>query len=239
MLDIIVPVFNEAGNIKRLLDTIEEKISCDKRILVIYDFDEDNTLPIIDNIKNEYSFEIILEKNEYGKGVINAIKWGFSMAKEDKILVVMADLSDRLEDVDKMIASVDEGYDLVCGSRYMRGGKQYGGPKLKAFLSRMAGLSLHFLTRIPTHDVTNSYKMYTKRVIDAIEIESNGGFEIGLEITVKAYVKGFRISEIATEWYDRTDGKSKFHMWKWMPSYLHWYFYCIMYTWFGRENDKG
>ena len=129
MLDIIVPVYNEAGNIKKLLDTINEKISSDKRIHVVYDFDEDNTLPVLNSIKDKYSFAISPEKNEFGRGVINAIKWGFSVAKEDKILIIMADLSDRLEDVDKMVAKIDEGYDLVCGSRYMRGGKQYGGPE--------------------------------------------------------------------------------------------------------------
>ena len=232
MLNIIVPVYNESENIEKLLDSINEKVLCSKQILVVYDFDEDSTLPVLLRIKDNYPFEIVATKNEFGRGVVNAIKWGFHIAKEEKILVMMADLSDRLEDVDAMIKKIDEGADLVCGSRYMKGGRQFGGPRLKGFLSRMAGLSLHFLTGIPTHDVTNSYKMYTKKVLESITIESDGGFEIGLEITVKAFVNGFIVSEVPTEWYDRVGGKSNFHMWKWIPKYLRWYFYCIRNTWF-------
>ena len=116
----------------------------------------------------------------------------------------------------------------------MKGGKQHGGPKLKGFLSRTAGLTLHFLSGIPTHDVTNSYKMYRKDMLNKIRIDSNGGFEIGMEITVKAYLNGYRISEVPAEWFDRAEGESRFHMWKWIPHYLHWYMLCI----FGRKRRE-
>lgn len=64
-------------------------------------------------------------------------------------------------------------------------------------------------------------------MLEAIPIESTGGFEIGMEITVKAYVAGYRITELPSEWTDREEGESNFHMWKWLPHYLHWYFFCI------------
>lgn len=234
MIDIVAPVYNEADNVEKLFDEIEKEIKTEKRVTIIYDFDEDNTLTIVNRIAANYSFQIRQVKNELGRGVLNAIITGFRNAEYDKVLVVMADLSDRLDVVDAMVAKLDEGFDLVCGSRYMKGGKQNGGPFLKSLFSRMAGLSLHYLTRIPTHDVTNSFKMYSKRLLDNIAIESSGGFEIGLEITVKAYTQGYRIAEVPSEWFDRTEGTSNFHMWKWMPKYLKWYFYCIGYSWFGR-----
>jgi hypothetical protein len=121
----------------------------------------------------------------------------------------------------------EEGYDIVCGSRYMKGGCQKGGPKLKGFLSKIGGLSLHWLTEIPTHDISNSFKMYRKSIIDMMEIESDGGFEIGMELTVKAFAAGYKIAEIPSSWADRTTGESRFHLWKWLPKYLKWYAWTI------------
>ncbi len=236
MIDIIVPVYNEAGNIEKLFDEIEAEVHSAKRISIVYDFDEDDTLPVVERIKGNYTFEVRTIKNIIGRGVVNAIKTGMEHAEYDAILVMMADLSDKLDVVDSMLAKLQSGYDLVCGSRYMKGGKQNGGPFLKGLFSRTAGLSLHLLTRIPTHDVTNSFKMYSKRLIDGIQIESNGGFEIGLEIAVKAYALGYAITEVPSEWFDRTEGESNFHMWRWMPKYLKWYLYAIFHTWFVRKK---
>ncbi len=237
MINIVIPVYNEGGNIQALFDEIKAKIKTPAEIIVVYDFEEDNTLPVITAIKDLYPFPVRLEKNLYGRGALNAIKSGMRQATEAAVLVMMADLSDSLEVVDVMYAKIaDEGYDLVCGSRYMKGGKQYGGPFLKGLFARMAGLSLHWLTRIPTHDVSNSFKMYRKIMLDAIPIESNGGFEIGMEIVVKAYTAGYKITEIPSAWYDRTDGQSNFKLWAWLPHYLHWYWLCVKNTWFGKKR---
>lgn len=236
MLDIIVPVYNEADNIIKLFDEINAEIHSDKRIYVIYDFDEDNTIPVVQECRNNYNFQIDLIKNDLGRGVINALKKGLRTANDDVILVMMADLSDKLDVVDIMVSMMEtSNLDVVCGSRYMRGGKQNGGPALKSLFSRMAGLSLHFLTGIPTHDVTNSFKMYSKRLLGSIELESSGGFEIGLEITTKAYIMGYKIDEVPSEWFDREEGESHFHMWKWLPKYMKWYFWCIWCTWTGKR----
>jgi hypothetical protein len=109
----------------------------------------------------------------------------------------------------------------------MQGGQQIGGPRVKKLLSRAAGLSLWHLAGVPTHDVTNSFKMYTSRVLRSIEIESTGGFEIGMEVVVKAHAAGFRIGEVPATWRDRTAGRSRFRLWKWLPHYLRWYAFAI------------
>lgn len=229
MIDLVVPVYNEAGNIEALLKSVSEKITSPKQVMIVYDSEDDNTLPVVKKIQLDYSFEILLVRNKYGRGALHAIITGMEEAKHECVLVIMADLSDSLEIVDKMYSKIqDEGYDLVCGSRYMRGGRQHGGPFWKGLFSRTAGKSLHILSRIPTNDVTNSFKMYKKTLLDSITFESNGGFEIGMEITVKAYLNGFRVTEIPSQWYDREAGKSNFQMRKWIPKYLHWYWMCIM-----------
>lgn len=238
MLDIIVPVYNEDKSILRLFEEIELEIKTPKRVMIVYDFYEDTTVPVVMAHKTSYSFVIDLVLNTIGRGVLNAIKKGIQTAKEDMVLVMMADSSDKLDVVDSMCEMMENGYDLVCGSRYMRGGKQNGGPFLKCLFSRLAGLSLHVLTRIPTHDCSNSFKLYRRTMLRDINIESQGGFEIGLEILVKAYISGYKIGEVPSEWFDREEGESHFHMWKWMPSYLHWYFYCIKNTWFRSQGKK-
>lgn len=233
-LDIVVPVYNEDKGILRLFDEIEREIKATKRILIVYDFDEDTTVPVVKEVQNKHSYQIDLVLNTIGRGALNAIKMGMQTATAEMVLVMMADSSDKLDVVDSMCQMMSDGYDLVCGSRYMKGGKQNGGPFLKGLFSRTAGMTLHMLTGIPTHDCTNSFKLYRRSMLQSFTLESTGGFEIGLEIVVKAYVNGYKIGEVPSEWFDREEGESNFHMWKWMPHYLHWYIYCIGRTWFGK-----
>lgn len=239
MLDIVVPVYNEGANIENLLNQIARQVKTEKRLTLIYDCDEDNTLPVVDKVRLQYNYPIYLQKNIYGRGALNAIKTGLHTFAGNIVLVVMADLSDSLKAVDLMYAKiVKEGNHLVCGSRYMAGGQQYGGPLLKKALSRLAGVSLHWATGIATHDITNSFKMYHRAVIESIQIESTGGFEIGMEITVKAYLHGFRITEVPSSWYERTAGESRFQLLRWLPFYWKWYWIAVRETWFSLSYVK-
>jgi hypothetical protein len=77
---------------------------------------------------------------------------------------------------------------------------------------------------MPTHDATNAFKIYDRAMLDDIHIESRGGFELSLEITVKAFLAGFSISETPATWRDRTAGTSRFRLLKWLPHYLKWFF---------------
>jgi len=233
MLDIIIPVYNEGDNIKTLLDQLTSEIKSDKRVFVVYDFEEDTTIPVLRQIKDYYPFEIVMEKNHYGKGVLNALKSGLEASTAEVVLVTMADLSDSLNIVDCMKKMINAGADVVCASRYMRGGQQIGGPFLKKLFSHIAGVTLYYLIGIPTHDISNNFRMYSRKVIENFTIESTGGFELAMELTIKAYVHGMKVTEIPSKWYDRIAGQSNFKMWTWIPKYLHWYFYGIRKTWFG------
>lgn len=210
MISVVVPVYNEADNIGHLFDELKLKISVPIEVLIIYDCEDDNTIPAVEEILALYPFNIKLVRNNWGKGALNAIKTGFRESRCEAVLVVMADISDDLKVVDEMYHLILKGYDVICGSRYIPGGKQIGGPFLKRNFSRVAGISLHYLTGLPTHDVTNSFKMYSKRLLHSIDMESTGGFEIGMEITVKAFVKGYKVTELPTTWTDRVAGESRF-----------------------------
>jgi dolichol-phosphate mannosyltransferase len=224
-LGIIIPVYNEAENIDKTLTAIEENIATPHRIYIIYDFDEDNTLPVAKEFLKKSS-DLKFVKNSQ-RGVVNAIKKGLKKAEEDYLLVTMADLSDDYTVVDSMCRLMAKGYDVVCGSRYMKGGKQIGGPLLKKLISRIADVSLRYIAGLPTHDATNSFKLYRKSMLDSLVIESNGGFEVGMEIVVKAHFSGFRVIEIPSTWTDRQEGKSRFRIFKWAPKYLRWYLYAL------------
>jgi glycosyltransferase involved in cell wall biosynthesis len=232
-LSVVCPVYNEGANIGRLLERIEREISIPIELIVVYDRDDDDTLPALAKLKPPFPLRSV--KNHFGRGPLNAIKSGFREAMCEATLVVMADLSDELSVVPQMFELVHRGCDVVCGSRYMKGGRQIGGPFLKRLLSRVAGLTLHWWAGIPTKDVTNSFKMYRTAFVQSLQFESTGGFEIGMEAVVKAYVSGGRIAEVPSTWTDRVAGQSRFRLWKWLPNYLRWYFFAFR----GRFRRRG
>jgi dolichol-phosphate mannosyltransferase len=223
-IEIIIPVYNEGENIVRTLEEIRGSITHPHSITVVYDFDQDDTLPPLRRYMEARGADIRLVKNGYGRGALNAIRTGFEAARAEWCLVCMGDLSDDMTAVAAMLEKADEGCDVVCGSRYMRGGRQIGGPVFKSLLSRIAGLTLHLAAGVPTHDATNSFKLYRRSLFDRIRIESSGGFEIGMEIVIKAHLLGCKIGEVPSTWRDRSGGESKFKLFQWLPHYLHWYF---------------
>jgi glycosyltransferase involved in cell wall biosynthesis len=226
-LHIIVPVYNEAENFPSLWTQLQSSIKSKYEVFVVYDFDQDTTVPVVRALIESGVTNLQLIKNEVKRGVVGAIVSGFMQVRSGAILVVMADLSDDLTKVDEMLALYESGFDLVAGSRYMKGGGIIGGPPLKQFLSRMAGTSLHYMRGIPTHDSTNAFKLYDAKMIHSFDIESSQGFEINLEITVKAFINGYNICQLPTVWRDRTAGQSRFRLWQWLPYYLRWYFYAF------------
>jgi dolichol-phosphate mannosyltransferase len=220
---VVVPVYNEGENVvPTLRGLVEKKRVRPLEVLVVHDFDEDTTVPVVKQLQTQLP-ELRLHKNTLGRGVLNAMKSGLRAARAPYVLVTMGDASDDPGDVDAMYELARSGADVVAGSRYMRGGRQLGGPLLKRTMSRAAGLSLHWLGGLPVHDATSNFRLYSKRLLNQVTIESVGGFELGIELTVKAYRLGLRVAEVPTTWRDRTAGQSRFRLWQWLPRYLHWY----------------
>lgn len=234
LISVVVPVYNEAQNIVPLLEALSKGIGEPHETLLVYDFDEDSTVPPARAFADRYH-ELRLVKNEIGRGVLNAIRAGIAASRGDVVVVTMADLSDDPSQIVPLASMVRSGAAVAAASRYMPGGRQIGGPALKSLLSRAAGLSLRILTRIGTHDATNNFKAYSRRLLSEITIESSSGFELGLELTVKAHLMGHAIRETPTTWRDRTAGESRFPVLKWLPSYLRWYLRGILGTWSGER----
>lgn len=225
-LSLIVPVYNEGSNITQLVETAFRKIKYPFKLIIVYDFDQDNTIPTVNKLQKKYpQIELVKNNHGNGNGVINAIKTGFKLVQNGAVVVIMADLADDLTTINAMFAKIQQGYDVVCGSRFSPRGKKIGGPLVKSLLSRTAGLLTPILLGIPTQDITNAFKMYKKEVLDAITIESRGGFELAMEIAIKTHNLGFKVTEVPTVWRDRTEGASRFKFFAWLPHYLHWYIY--------------
>jgi dolichol-phosphate mannosyltransferase len=222
-LSVVVPVYNEGEAVVPVLRGLDAAISAPHEIVVVYDFDADTTVPAIRRLETELP-TVRGHRNEIGRGVLNAMKSGIAASTGRFVLISMADGSDDHTVIDRMVALADSGADVVSASRYMKGGRQLGGPPLKRLMSRTAGLTLHWFGRIGTHDPTNNFKLYSRRFLDSVTIESRAGFELALELTVKATLAGRRVAEVPTTWRDRTAGQSNFKLRQWLPHYLRWYF---------------
>ena len=231
---VVVPVFNEEKNIGAFVKAAKAELAGNYELLICYDFDADNTLPALAAIPDDQKpAGLRLVRNSLGRGVRYAIEAGMRAATAPVVLVTMADLSDDFSSVKEMVSRAAGGADVVCGSRYMPGGAQIGGPKIKGLLSRTAGMTLYWLAGLPTHDPTNSFKAYRREFLLKTPIESPAGFCLGLELTVKAHFSGGRVEEVPAIWRDRSAGESRFRLLKWMPAYLHWYFYALQRRWIG------
>jgi dolichol-phosphate mannosyltransferase len=226
-LTIVIPVYNEGAGFERLWRELDTHLHCRFRALVVYDFDEDDTVPAVQEAIRRGEKRLTLVKNQVRRGVVGALLTGFRAVDGGPLLVVMADLSDDLAQVRRMLELYGQGNQIVVGSRYMKGGRIVNGPVFKQALSRLAGVSLFWLRGIPTHDATNAFKVYDSTMLRQFTFESRRGFELNLEITVKAFLAGYRIAETPSVWRDRTQGKSKFKLWAWLPHYLRWYLYAF------------
>jgi glycosyltransferase involved in cell wall biosynthesis len=234
VLAIVLPVYNEGEAVEPVLRAMSAGVSTPHEIVVVYDFDEDTTVPVVQRLQGEIVGLRGL-RNDLGRGVLNAMKAGIAGTTAPYVLISMADGSDEPAVVDRMVALAQAGADVVAASRYMAGGHQIGGPLLKRTLSRLAGLTLHWFAAVPIHDPTNNFKLYSRRYLDVVTIESTAGFELALELTVKASLANRRVEEVPTTWRDRTAGQSNFKMRKWLPHYLHWYRVAFL----GRIGGRG
>lgn len=228
-VSIVIPVCEEGEAVVPVLDRILENVHLPCEVLVVYDTVDDSTVPVL----RRYACKdgrVVPCLNELGPGPARAIRAGIERARAPVAVVTMADGSDDPQQVDDLTKLVERGVVIAAASRYMSGGRQIGGPPLKSLLSRIAGLSLFWLGRVGTRDATNSYKAYSTAFVREVGIESDGGFEIGIEMVAKARRLRRRVAEIPTIWLERSEGTSSFQIVKWLPSYVHWYAYC-----FGRK----
>jgi dolichol-phosphate mannosyltransferase len=222
-LSVIIITRNEDKNIKALLDEINNKVRGPFEIIVVDD-STDTTPAVVQNQFGMYSHIRLIRQKE--KGYTNAFIKGIKEAAGDAVVIVVGDLSDEIADINRMKNTMEEGYDIICASRYTKNAKKTGGFFFQNILSYMAGKSLSLFLKIPTSDVTNSFKMYRKRIFDRIKIKDSG-FAASMQVTLKAFFKGYKITEVSTIWKGRATSDSKFIFQEQLWHYLYWYFWAL------------
>jgi dolichol-phosphate mannosyltransferase len=221
-VSVVIPAYQEGDAILPVLDRLFDAVELECEVLVVVDFKEDSTVPVLSRYAvGEPRLKTLV--STYGRGPAQAIRFGIDHARHPAVVVTMADGSDDPRQIDDLARLIDRGVVVAAASRYSSGGQQVGGPFVKGVLSRGAGTSLGRFARVGTRDATNSFKAYSTEFIREVGIDSRTGFEIGLELTAKARRLRRPVAEIPTIWLDRTAGESNFDTRAWIPKYLRWY----------------
>jgi len=208
---VIIPTYNEVDNLPKLIPRVlaqDENIN----VLIIDDNSPDGTADFVSNEMNNNS-RIKLIRREKKMGLGTAYITGFKYALEnsyDYIFEMDADFSHNPAEIPNFLKELED-YDLVLGSRYIEGVNVVNWPMQRLMLSKFANIYSSFVTGMSIKDATGGYKAFRKKVLQAIdldEIKSNG-YSFQIEMTFKAWKKGFRIKEISIIFVDRVKGTSK------------------------------
>jgi len=233
-LDIIIPVYNEGANILPTLQTVMRAVHTPFRVLICYDREDDDTLPAVRDNRDALSgLDVVFVRNR-GRGAHGAVLTGFAASDAPFAIMFPADDDYNAGILDAMAAQAQSGCDIVCASRFMPGGSMTGCPWLKAVLVRAANFTLYYFARLPTHDASNGFRLFSRRVMDQIAVESDRGFCYSIELLVKCHRLGWRIGEVPARWFERAHGSSRFRVIRWLPAYLRWYLYAFATTYLRR-----
>lgn len=214
-LTIIIPAKHEEHSIGSVVASVQKQVKTPHRIIVVCDTDAEDQTPIL----VPKDVRVIHRINAHGT-FGSALALGITATKTPYIVPVMADSCDDPADIDRMFARIRQGWDVVCASRYMNGGKKSGGPKLQSFFSGLVCMGIRLVTGVPTNDISNAFKLYKTATIKNIMIPPDTGVEASMLLTLTAYFSGANITEIPTVWTGRTLGKSKFFYTQRAPRYL-------------------
>ncbi len=220
--DIIIPVYNEGENIIKLIKYLLNSSKNISNIYICFDFDNDSSIISIKNSEYKNNKNIILLKNHHS-GPCEAVKTGFYNSKSKVVVMYPADDFHNGLLLDKMYEYFLNGYDVICPSRFMKGGIMKNCPLLKSILVRIASFTLYYFARIKTKDPTNGFRMFSRKLLNNVSIKSNEGFAYSIELLVKAKHLNLNIIEVPSIWIEREDRKSSFKIIKWSKSYIKWY----------------
>ena len=187
----------------------------------------DSSLDAIKNSKYYNKQSVVLVKNS-STGPCEAIKNGFIYSKSEAVVVYPADDFDNALLLDKMYNYFLQGYDVVCPSRFMRGGLIKNCPFMKLVIVRIVSFSLYYIARIGTKDPTNGFRLFSKKLLNKVSISSKEGFAYSLELLIKAKKQKLKIIELPSIWIERKDRKSRFKILKWSKAYLKWFFLAFI-----------
>ena len=208
---IVTPTYNERKNILELVSTLFE-LNPDFHILVVDDSSPDGTAEIVEELQADCANLHLLSRNEK-TGLGSAYIAGFNYALErdyEAIVQMDADMSHDPKDVPLLIEAI-ENADLAIGSRYISGINVVNWPLQRLIISYGANIYTRLVTRLPVRDATGGFKCWRRKALETINLDDvrSQGYSFQIEMTYRAWLKGFRITEIPIIFVDRTVGESK------------------------------
>jgi dolichol-phosphate mannosyltransferase len=234
---VVIPARNEETCIASTVEHLYLELRLHQvphEIVVVDDGSTDRTWEILCQIKGDVP-TLVATQNPGPHGFGCAIVWGLGKIRGDAVVIMMADESDDCRDVVRYWRVLNEGWECVFGSRFMRGGGVIDYPRHKLLLNRLANLFIRVLFRLPFNDTTNAFKAYRKTVIDGCAPLIAPHFNLTVEIPLKAIVRGYSWTIIPITWRNRRTGQPKLRI-KEMGSR---YFFICMYIWLEKYFSRG
>jgi dolichol-phosphate mannosyltransferase len=218
LVSIVLSTYNERENLSRIVPAIEKILDQNDmrgEIVIVDDNSPDGTSDLVKQLGTRYgNVRLLWRPSKMGPGSAHAD--GYAFAKGSVIVGMDADFSHNPNDIPRFVAKVDEGYDLVVGSRYIRGGKyevRSVQTLRKSIASRLGNILIFILSGVPVHDFTTALRAMQREVVDNVRTESKGN-SFFMEFIIKAYRKGYRTTEIPIAFRDRVIGQSKLSLGK-------------------------
>lgn len=237
LLSVVIPARDEEGCIASTVEHLHLELKLHgvpHEIVVVDDGSRDRTWAILQEVRERVP-ELAPVQNKELNGFGRAIICGLDAARGDAVVIMMADESDDCRDVVRYWHKLNEGYDCVFGSRFMKGGGVIDYPAVKLFVNRMANSFVRLLFNHGLNDTTNAFKAYRKTVIDGIRPILSPHFNITVELPLKAVVRGFDFTVIPITWRNRRTGEAKLKIKEMGSRYL---FICL-YVWLEKYFSRG
>jgi dolichol-phosphate mannosyltransferase len=241
LLSVVIPALNEEGCIAATVEHLHLELRLQKiphEILVIDDGSTDSTWSVLQEIHARIpECRPVQNLGEHGFG--RAITHGFNNVSGDAVVVMMADESDDCRDVVRYWRLLDDGWDAVFGSRFIRGGAVIDYPRHKLLLNRMANLFLRLLFRVQVNDFTNAFKAYRRTVIEGCRPFLSPHFNLTVELPLKTVVRGYSWTVMPITWRNRRAGKSKLKIKEMGSRYLFVALYCWLEKYFSGGDYRA
>ena len=237
LLSVVIPARNEAGCIESTVQHLHLELELQHvphEIIVVDDGSTDATWALLTALQTRLP-ELRPVQNPGPHGFGRAIIYGMDHMRGDAVVIMMADESDDCRDVVRYWHKLNEGFDCVFGSRFLKGGGVIDYPRVKLGLNRMANLFLRVVFRIKLNDTTNAFKAYRKTVIDGCRPLIAQHFNLTVELPLKAMVRGFSWTVIPIIWRNRRTGEAKLKIREMGSRYL---FICL-YVWLEKYLSCG
>ena len=237
LLSIIIPARDEEGCIASTVEHLHLELELrgvPHEIIVVDDGSKDRTWDILHSEKSKFR-ELKPIRSEGPHGFGRAIQLGLDAMIGDAAVIFMADESDDCRDVIRYWQKLNEGYDCVFGSRFMKGGGTIDYPPIKLFMNRLANAFVRLLFRHGLNDTTNAFKAYRKEVIDGIRPILSPHFNITVELPLKAIVRGYDFVVIPITWRNRRTGMAKLKIKEMGSRYL----FIVLYVWLEKYFSRG